>query len=237
MALDFVLQHRSDRCLTTESEKVSFFTDECGIERSALPTRMYTASSGEAATARYFIEKQPILVTPPAGSGGQSMVTFTFIDEGLHSISGFESFLQNYRSLMRQIPNSCLMYIACSSDNFGAAARSFANVLGDRPAGSAKAETSQLLAFFRAKSAYERREFGTFNQQSLIRFREDRVRFSGPTNDELFRVWQAAGDDAVYRRIGHDTSSHTGGTCEFRSTVLTQKYDLFGNLTAGSGTG
>src|SRR5688500_9112095 len=123
MALDFVLQHRMDRCLTTETEKVSFFTEECGIESSALPTRMYTAATGGAATARYFIEKQPILVSPTAGSDGPPVVTFTFIDEGLHSTSGFESFLQNYRSLMSRLPNSCLTYVACSGDHFGAAAR------------------------------------------------------------------------------------------------------------------
>ena len=66
--------------------------------------------SSSEATARYFIEKQPILVSPATGSGGPPVVTFTFIDEGLHSTSGFESFLQNYRALISTPRWRCIVW-------------------------------------------------------------------------------------------------------------------------------
>src|SRR3954466_9627078 len=71
MALDFVLQHESDRLLVTESEKVAYFCDERGVNTSDLPTRTYAGGESEKKTERFFIEKQPILISPPASAGAE----------------------------------------------------------------------------------------------------------------------------------------------------------------------
>jgi hypothetical protein len=44
LALDYVLTNRGHRYLGTEEEKVTFLTEELGIDRTKLPGTMYSVS-------------------------------------------------------------------------------------------------------------------------------------------------------------------------------------------------
>lgn len=233
MALDFVLQHESDRLLVTESEKVSYFCDERGMSRSELPTRTYSGPDDERKTHRFFVEKQPILVSPPASPGGDPVVTFSFVDEGLHSSKGFEAFLLSYRNLMRRIVRSQLVYVACSTVQIPAVQRIFDRVVGAAVGQSPLVDVERIAAFFADREAYERRDFTEFSQQRLIRFRQEKSMFDGPIFDQLFAVWRSGGRDAVRVHLRGSETSESDLTCEFRHVILPHKYELFGTLGVG----
>src|SRR5262245_23126981 len=48
MALDYVLAHPGRRFLGSEKEKVTFFTEELGIDRAKLPSSAYAGTPGHA---------------------------------------------------------------------------------------------------------------------------------------------------------------------------------------------
>ena len=93
MALDYVLQHRNDTYLATESRKGEHFRDTLGIDSEYLPSKRYTGKISGEDTVRYFVDKYPIAIA----HGPVPVVRFCYIDEGLHSTSGFERYLEQYR--------------------------------------------------------------------------------------------------------------------------------------------
>jgi hypothetical protein len=227
MALDFVMEHESERLLLTEAEKVSYFCAECGLSPSELPTRTYSGNESEKKTQRFFIEKQPILISQPASAGAAPVVTFSFVDEGLHSTKGFEAFLSSYRPLMLSIPCSRLVYVACSPVQIPVVRRIFDRAIAG---GNPGANLQRLASFFADREAYERRDFATFSQQKLIRFREEKACFADQHFEQLFGVWRDGGLEALLKHLSDSEATATTSNCEFRSMILPHKYELFGTL-------
>ena len=101
MGLDFVLSHPQHRYLATEQEKVEHFTGALKVECEALPTRHYSSLDGLQSTSRYFVDKCPIYIARPGRPSG-SQVGFCFVDEGATTVSGFETYLDQYRQSFRR---------------------------------------------------------------------------------------------------------------------------------------
>lgn len=115
MALDYVLENRSEHFLETQQEKVDFFVDLRGVPSTLI------ASHGQI---HPFLPNFPISVvdyTQPATSA----VRFAFLDEGLLSMSKFSRFLNDLGPLMLRVSTFEVIYTATSSLNFRAAEQVF----------------------------------------------------------------------------------------------------------------
>jgi len=122
MVLDFVLNHLGETLLDTDAAKVSHFTETRGLSESILPR-----SRGVA-----FAEEFPAILNKDGG------VSFSYIDEGALSASGFEHFLDRYTSLFRALPGFVLLYLSDSAQNFERAQNLFASKLADERPGTTK---------------------------------------------------------------------------------------------------
>ena len=151
MGLDFVLAHSEQQYLATQQEKVTYFR-RLGIECSALPTKLYYAGNGGGATARHFVEKYPVFLPTDATTGGTSMVSFCFVDEGLLTVSRFETFLAQYRPLFALLDRFQVVYVAATPRLFSAAERAFEHILSGQfnaaDGTSTNAFVSRLLEHF-----------------------------------------------------------------------------------------
>jgi hypothetical protein len=227
MSLDFVLQHRHCRFFPTEREKIELFCENLQLDVSCLPMKRYRATNGSNTTDRYFVDKFPIFVVD-----GDSLVHFTYVDEGLHSTSGFERFLEQYEGLLRALPKCCVVYVAAFQDQFPRAKRAFERFLASRSARPPiDPQVRRLLEYFRDRSAYDRRELKAFTQAKLIQFREDRSAFAGVEYERMFNEWMSGGDEAVLSRFGVQTKSISRSVvADFRAHILPFDYRLFGTL-------
>lgn len=234
MALDFVLQQRECAFYATEREKVDFFCGCLQLDMTCLPRRRYRAASGHDTTDRFFVDKFPIF-----SSERTSTVHFAFVDEGLHSTSGFETYLEQYEPLFRELTHSRIVYVAAFSDQLSSAKRAFErfrkNHTGPPPVDP---QVLRLIGHFRDRSAYERRDFREFNQAKLIQFREDRDAFTGTEYEHMFEEWSRGGDQAVLARFGcQATSVARSISTEFSTHLLPFDYKLFGTLGDGNWQG
>src|SRR4051794_6269137 len=124
IGFDFVLANRQIRFLATEAEKVAFFNGEMAIGMEQLPAKRYRASKSEAAaTERCFVDKFPVGIE--ANSDRGERVVFTYIDEGDHSTSGFELYLEQYGPLLARVPSFHLVYVSVIREHLDAARRLF----------------------------------------------------------------------------------------------------------------
>ncbi len=117
MALDYVLDNRSEHFLETPQEKLNFFLDVRGVPSTLI------ASRGQL---HPFLSNSPISVvdyTQPA----TSVVRFAFLDEGLLSMSKFSRFLNELGPLMLRVAAFEVIYTATSSINFPTAEGAFRN--------------------------------------------------------------------------------------------------------------
>jgi hypothetical protein len=234
IGLDFVLKYKDHQFLATENEKIVFFRDALKIEIDHFPTKRYRAKKSQAMTDRYFVDKFPIALAPETAAG-KPVVQFCYVDEGLHSTSGFEMYLDQYRGLFARTPVFRLVYIATCGDHFEEARRMFERVVvngGKRI--PADPTVNRMLGYFRDRESYERRESGIFDQPKLIQFRDDRKAFSDAQYESLFQRWKEGGDVAVMRVLCPESLEHFAPRCEFRTFLSAFRYELFGTLTNGN---
>src|SRR5207248_10750631 len=116
--LDYVLAHREARFLATEEARVAYFAER-GIDHARLPQLVYRARRGGPSTARYFVEKFPLVVYADGAIG------LTYIDAGEYAVDGFETFLRRYTPLIVLLPELRLTYVADATRNFAEATSRF----------------------------------------------------------------------------------------------------------------
>lgn len=121
--LDFVLAHLDYRYLETKSEKVQYFTKELGLSITTLPAKRYSGAIRERTTDRYFVDKFPLFLLPDSPS--PAVVTFSFVDAGLLSLSSFSTHLLDYSRLLASVPQPSFVYIATRFRHFEAARKLF----------------------------------------------------------------------------------------------------------------
>ena len=236
MMLDFFLSHREFRFFPTEAEKVAFFGEELGIGTEHLPRKLYRSAGKNTITMRYFVDKSPIYVDP-AGNGNPSTVHFCYVDEGLHSTSGFEQHLSEYRSLFARVPRVELLYIACSPEQFSAAERMFARQFGSSNCAPVDPLATRVTEYFKVRDAYERRDMSGLNQAKLIQLRADRAEFSDSKFEQLFARWKRQGDATVIAVLSPESIAKPPQTVRFGTRLLPHTYDLFGTVTHSNSQG
>ena len=236
MALDFVLQHREVRFLETEGEKISLFCEDLKIDRESLPVVRYRSPDSTEVSYRHFLDKFPILVENDSPSA-PPVVRFCYIDEGLHSTSGFERHLNQYAALFAQLAAFEMIYVSCFADQFERAARLFSARIGSETRSGADPQIDILLSHFRDRIAFEKRDFSSVTQSRLIAYREASNAFAGERYDRLFERWKTEGDKALTALLSPSTIPVSNQKASFKTYRLAFQYDLFGTLTNGNWKG
>jgi hypothetical protein len=99
MVLDFILANLGTNLLEDASNKVDFFTTQCGVSRELLPHTYVDRPL-------YFPDGFPVLVT------NAGIPQFTFFDEGQVTTTRFERFLKQYQPLFEALGEFELIYLA-----------------------------------------------------------------------------------------------------------------------------
>lgn len=157
MVLDFVLDHLGETLLDTQ-EKVEYFIGIHGLSESLLPHLRGVV----------FAEEFPLLLNKDGG------ISFSYIDEGALSASGFEHFLDRHAPLFRSLPGLELLYLADSSRDFDRASRIFAAKFPEKqPPGTTSLTprgVDHFLGYLRARELADSRKSAlTLRELALLR--------------------------------------------------------------------
>jgi hypothetical protein len=233
ITLDFVLAHSDWEFLATEREKTSFFCDKLGISVEHLPTKRYRAKDSVELTHRLFVHKYPIAVDP-SSSPTSPVVVFGYVDQGVHTTSGFDSYLEQYRGLLIRVPSCRLVYISTAVTNFDAAKRSFEHrVITPLEPSGGDPSIARIHRYFENRDAYERGDLTRFDQSALIQFRRDRHDFAGVKWDESYKRWKS-GDDSWRTCAVGDSTLGASAKPQFATYRSPFRYELFGTLADGA---
>jgi hypothetical protein len=234
MGLDFVLAHPDRVYLATEQEKLAYL-ESLQIPTSVLPAKVYRAAESGGETARYFVEKYPIFLAQAAPATAP-VVSFCFVDEGLSTLSHFETFLAQYGPLFASLPDFSVIYVADSALHFESAQALFERFLmrgfGTKNVRPIDPDLQRLLDYFAARQLFEANRLDGFDRAKLIQFRKDRDEFSGAKYEDLYQRWQASGSEGVPQNQGPETSPKTGILGTFSTYLLEHSYDLFDGIAA-----
>jgi len=186
--LDFVLGHLDYSYLETEREKIRYFFEQLSVPRQFLPTKRYTGAIHKKAAERYFVDNFPIFFRPSS-----TVVNFTFIDPGWDSPASFENHLFAYSSLLRELHEVHLTYVATRSTRFEAARKMFLSMV-DPPKTDPGEE---ILHYFRLRKAWEAKKYALFSNDDIERLNELTQRFGKHPCQERYPAWkdgQVSGD-------------------------------------------
>ena len=158
MVLDFVLDHLGETLLDTQESKVNHFTGALGLTESVLPR-----SRGVV-----FAEEFPLILNKDGG------ISFSYVDEGTLSASGFEHFLDRHTPLFRSLHGFELLYLADSNRDLDRASRIFSTKLPDDQVRGTTPLTprgvSHLLDYLRARELADSKKSAlTLHDLALLR--------------------------------------------------------------------
>jgi hypothetical protein len=218
MGFDFVLEHRAARFFATERARVGLFNGR-GVAADVMPAKFYAGANGKR-TRRAFVDKQPVFLLPQSGD----LVHFAYIDEGVLSTAGFETWLNHYTPLFRSLGSFVVVYVATSPAFFGLARNRFDRAYGpslfDETAAS-----EELAGYFRDRQLVEQKQFAVLGRVGMDRFRAAHRRLEAPAISTLYRRWLVEGDAAFSGAL--DVASRG----EFLTYLLPHDYDLFGTVS------
>jgi len=187
LALDFILANQGYSYLETEAEKLAYFCDQLHIEKACLPVKLYMGAPGCQPTLRYFVDKFPLFMSSPS-PGFSSVVTFSYVDPGLETLTGFVTHLGQYHPLFRELADFRFVYVSGTRAHSEKATELF-NSAVKIPLESDIA--ADLIRYFRARSIWNSSEFRTVSKTDLLFFNEAKRRFVGDRFETLFKNWKA----------------------------------------------
>jgi hypothetical protein len=231
MGLDFVLAHRNYRYLATEREKVDYFSGTLGISLSTLPYKRYRSLKTPSTTTRYFVDKYPIFLAKTDPNNPHLQPCFCFVDEGLVTLSGFETYLHQYAALWRVAKEFQVIYVADSKRLFQAAQRRFAAFIGQLKGTQSDPNArlaARMLEHFEARSLYERGDFVSFSREKLVRLRKECAEFSGSNDQELYARWKTSGAQPVLDAIAPKAQLPVSLKATFSTHFVDHDYNFFG---------
>jgi len=231
MGLDFVLAHVNYRYLATEREKVDYFSGTIGIAVSALPCKRYISLKTPSTTTRYFVDKFPIFLSETTPSEPRLRPCFCFVDEGSVTLSGFETYLQQYADLWRTLKDFRVIYVADSKRLYQAAEhrfRNFSEQLKNSKSDPDASHAMRMLQHFEARFQYEKGDFVSFSREKLVRLRNETVEFSEPKHQALYMRWKSAGTRAVVDASAPTCQLPVALKASFSTYFVDHHYNFFG---------
>jgi hypothetical protein len=237
MCLDFVLDHREHSFLASAGEKVAYFSGVRDVPVEKLPVKKYDFHEQHEATLSYFVDKFPIYVSAdhaadqglPESGLPRPVVHFAYVDEGARTIAGFETFLRQYHELFVSLGDFEVVFVAADSARIEKAGRLFHRFYpgdGTTTLGMLNPEHVRMLQFFAMRQKWEQRDYRGFGPDGVVHYREEKLSFSDPKFEDLYRQWLAEGDEALRSRL----ITPTRLAAHFRTFVLPHDYELFGRL-------
>ena len=165
-------------------------------------------------------------------------MTFCYVDDGGSSVGAFQTYLGQYRSLLRNLTTPArVVFISGCRRHFHAARVVFDHFI-DPQSGDAIAGRRDLMArlipYFRVRELYESRQFDQLTKEAMDRLRDGRDTFRGPRFDAWFEQWRAEGDGGIKLEVDNAAGEGAFQNIVFETWCADQVYDLFGTVWAAS---
>ncbi len=187
LLLDFILANHGLAYFETEQDKVSFFCETMGVSKYFLPTKIYEGRAGSQPTVRYFVDKFPLFIAPFL-SGVPPVVTFSYVDSGFQTPSGFLTHLAAYQGLFRQLATFRFLYIAGKDAYFRMADERFRS-FAKRPLES---DTSaKILRYFHIRKKWDNHEYLVPITEDFEFLTDARQLFHGYRFESLYHAWRS----------------------------------------------
>jgi len=183
--LDFILANPEAEYLETEQDKVTFFCEKLGVAKEFLPGKVYEGGPGSRPTLRYFVDKFPLFVAAPL-PGAPPVVTLSYVDSGLGSMTGFLTHLAAYQPLLRQLQAFRFLYISPTDAQFARATERFRAVV-KQPLESDM--SSEVLRYFQVRQRFEKRQYVVPVTEDFEFLNEAKSRFHGDRFERLYSAW------------------------------------------------
>jgi hypothetical protein len=186
LLLDFILANQILAYFETEQDKVRFFCETTGVSKDCLPAKVYEGRQGSQPTVRYFVDKFPLFLAP-SRVGASPVVTFSYVDSGFQTPSGFLTHLAAYQRVFRQLTTFRFLYIAAKDAYFQMAEQSFRSLV-KRPL---ELDTSaEIFRYFHIRKKWENHEYVVPVTEDFEFLTDARQRFRGHRLDSLYHAWR-----------------------------------------------
>jgi hypothetical protein len=185
LVLDFILANQEFEYLETEQDKVNFFCEKLGVGQEYLPAKIYEGGPDSLPTVRYFVDKFPLFFSPPV-PGAPLVVTLSFVDAGVGTLSTFATHLYAYQSLFRHLESFRFLYIAAKETHFQRAKDRFHSLL-KQPLESGV--SGDVMRYFQIRKKWDNREYVVPNTADFEFLSSARCRFRGEPFEDLYRRW------------------------------------------------
>jgi len=214
MLLDIVIGRRDVSWYATEADKVDLFVRQFTVPLDVLPRRMADRDApGDAATARYFLDKLPIYVT-----GEPPVPHFVYLaTDG--SRDAFLAFLRDHGRLLEHLRRWTV--VAVGPSRWPSLTTVFERwVASSTTATSALSE--DLRWYFERRSIVEQGNLAQVPVSDLRRFRQLQQELSTHDHDALYTTWLASG--------GAGDGSRSDAVGSLLIEALPFAYQQFGSL-------
>lgn len=185
LALDFILANQTHDYFETEADKVQYFCGALGIEKHALPTKLYLGTQNPSITPRYFVDKFPMFLFTITGG---PVVTFTYIAPEAENLVAFVTHLQNYLPLFRSIKQFRFLFVSPCEALFQKARAIFASAVKSPLELPSVGEISR---YFHVRKLWESRQFAALRNEDIEFLNEATRRFSAGHIQEIYKEWKA----------------------------------------------
>jgi hypothetical protein len=173
-----------------------------------------------------FLDRFPLFTRP-----GAKELAFCYVDSVFETSGPFATHLRQYLPLFAELPSFDLVVFATASTCLGQAQTVCERVLARGRKWLTKvADPDRLLAHFRDRQLFEKRETGDLDRLRLDALRDDMHCFSGRHFAQMFARWERSGDKAIRAEI--TLLKMPNG--RFSSCILPHDYDIFGCVEGAS---
>jgi hypothetical protein len=179
LTLDFVLATPEAQFWSSEPDKVALL-QQSGVPQTAWPARRYLPRrKGSTPTTRYFVDKMPWY-----REAGETRLWLAYVDvEG--TLHGLETFLTQYRSLLRAVPSG-VTYV--SRGHLRAPVEAlFRKVTG--PAETRDMSVAAFRFFCRLRREVDEGRIDALSVNDLQLFARFRTRFASAACEAVYRQW------------------------------------------------
>lgn len=185
LALDFILANQGYDYFETETDKVQYFCGGLGIEKHALPTKLYLGTQNPSVTPRYFVDKFPMFLPAITGS---PIVTFTYVAPEVENLIAFMTHLQSYLPLFRSLKQFRFLFVSPCEPLFPKARAIFASVVkGPLELPS----VAEITRYFQVRRLWESRQFAALRNQDIEFLNEATRKFAAPHIQTIYKEWKA----------------------------------------------
>ncbi|MGH9713652.1 MAG: hypothetical protein ACRD5M_10175 [Candidatus Acidiferrales bacterium] len=225
VALDFILANQRHDYFETEDDKVRYFCEALGVEKHALPTKLYLGTRNSSITPRYFVDKFPMFLPMITGS---PIVTFTYIAPEAENLIAFVTHLQAYLPLFRSLKDFNFLFISPCEPLFPKARAIFLSLVKG-PLETPPA--SEIARYFRVRKLWESRQFAALKNEDIEFLSEATRRFTSERVQQLYKTW-AKGEPSDTRLPALFCGSNGQRQVSFDSCLMKRQRFLPGAVAA-----